>query len=42
MKQKSFFNEAEPPPPFSPSSFSRRPTKEIREWGPPRLSVPPN
>ena len=43
MKQESFFNEAGPPPPaFSPSSFSRRPTKQIREWGPPLLSTPTN
>ena len=42
MKQESFFNEAGPPPAFSPSSFSRHPTKEIREWGPTPLFTPPN
>ena len=32
----------DPPPAFSPSSFSRHPTKEIREWGPTPLFTPPN
>ena len=34
-------NEAEPPH-LLPLQFFRRSTEEICEWGPPRLSTPPN